>query len=88
VKTLQDVAQAMLDRYGYFVVCRPSPVKIGTVERCEIGPGDCVDFDPLPGPFKIAGHATVEEWKAQHDLLGADLPPGPLPYYIYRAVAE
>jgi uncharacterized protein YqgQ len=87
--TLQDVAQTMLDRYGFFVVKALRPQRIGVVREEEINAGYThgilAETERFTAKFKIIAEATREDVAKQDAIIGI-VSEGHA--YCYRAVAE
>lgn len=82
----REVAQTMLDKYGFFVVCYQQPIEIGSVQTKQIGM-EPVSSEVFTAQFYISNQATEEDLALQCAIMGIDskfLPTG----FIYRAVAE
>lgn len=89
MRTAQSVAQEMLERFGWFVLC----VNDGR----QHWPGDIVtkgivgqlQGERVEGSVVIIGDASLEDLNMQAQIYGLPaLPDVPYPCRIYRAVAE
>jgi len=76
-----QIAQEMLNRYGFFVVCHPDPHPCGVVREPVFS-----QIETIPGPFVIVGPASVEDHRKQFELAGLDF--YDTDQYKYRAVVE
>jgi hypothetical protein len=86
---MREVAQAMLNQQGFFVVRSSRPQAIGTVREVEIKPGytngAIAKGDRLVAKFKIVAKATPEDIAKQDAFIGITSESNE---YCYRAVAE
>lgn len=80
--TVEQVAQALLDRFGYVAVSGWIPRKIG-----EVVPRLYKDDTPLSHQTVIVSESSKQEYDAQRDFLGIAPSRVTYPYY-YRVVAE
>ncbi len=82
----EELAQQLLDRFGYIVFHVPHPLPIGHVfHKMATTKREVV----LDAKFVVVGTATREEEDEQIDFIGATRQPEDLlnPYF-YKAVAE
>lgn len=91
-KTLEQVAQAMLNKYGFFVIYNHSPLQIGRVYDLPLGAGmfrKHFNGEKIRGAqYKIVSEATTDDMAAQHVVAGRDPDMVRRGGYMYRAVAE
>jgi hypothetical protein len=79
--SVQQVAQAMLDRYGFFVVCPATRLPIGHIFS-SLGQ----DGTTIEAKCVVVAEATEQDLRNQHAVAGR-----PFEYHgspLYRAVAE
>lgn len=85
--TVQQLAQAMLDRYGFFVVIASQPEPLGTSKLID-DQGRLHLLGSIPkGTAVITGPATYKDYCLQCALIGIN-PDSGEDGYLYRAVAE
>jgi hypothetical protein len=82
--TVQQICQTMLDRYGFFVVCNPTPHLIGEVIEDEVGASYGT---PMLAKFKLVAEATEDDLALQLALMGRKRDPL-IQAWMYKAVAE
>lgn len=81
--TAQEIAQAMLNRYGFFVVCRQSPSPLGVT---PFETNNCAGTGKIPAGIVLVAPASEDDYRKQCELVGK--PVTECGWYKYRAVAE
>jgi hypothetical protein len=85
--TLEQVANAMMQRYGFFVVCSHVKRDLGVI-RVGARTGDAAKRvkGRINAPYVLIAEASLDDYRLQCELAGVPLKDWG--DYKYRAVAE
>ena len=87
--TLQQIAQEMLNRHGFFVIVSPWPMKAGSVHEEALNGGRVFPRSETTVKYVVAGEATYADLDKQYAVVGADRNGRTYPsWHLYRGIAE